>query len=1118
MVTPSELIMLTTKLNPSEAGKTTSRRPSRTLAVAASMIVVTSLMSAIPAISQANPTSNNAGTNSVDNMRDGWDSNEPLLTPTRVTSSNFGQQFATQLQGQVYAQPIIANNKLIVATEDNIVYGLDPTTGSKIWTRDLAQDDKLNQGLPAQHPWPAGSATVSCSDLLPNIGITSTPVYNAANDTLYFVNKWDNGTDHLTAHYFMHAVDPSTGSERANFPHEISGHPSNDPSVTFNPFAQLQRPGLLLLDGVVYVAFGSHCDFPTTPPYRGFVVGVNATSGTQTAMWTTETTLAEVGGAGIWQSGAGLMSDGSGHIFFSTGNGISPPIPTGATSIPGSDAPNVNTFSQSIVRLQVQPDRSLAAADFFTPSDAAYLDAHDLDISSGGPVGLPDSFSTSPHLMTVQGKDGKLYLLNRDSLGGRTAANVPSNALATIVTGESQYGRQAAWDAGADGRYVYSLVHNLGLRAYTFGLTANGKPTLTDAGASPNPFYGFGSGSPVITSDGSTGGTVWVTSEAGADGTDGTLHAFDAIPSNGVLNEIFTAPIGYATKFSTPMSYQGRIYVGTRCNADQKTWTTTPCSNGMIYGFGSPTTNLLAASPLDLGTGPTSQALTGSLTLTASTSATVAIRAVSVNSPFSAGAPSSWRPSAGALPVTVPAGSSVTIPITFNSAVAGTFNGTISVLTDVGTFEYSLRAAATKHELLVTGPTLVSNAVVFPVQPTGTSRTINIKISNMSATPESITGITAPTSPFSMSPISLPITLGAAGQQDSSVIIPVTFTPTAAPSDGSARVFTGELDVVGTANLPTPGNPPCARASTCIGLKGTAVIAQPHLTYTPLATAFGSVAIGKSVTRSFSVTNDGNLPVTIVKAKAPVSAFSSTKPIDEGTTIPVGDVVHVNITFAPTAVGPKTDHYTITPNAGSGVTTIAFSGNGIDVPSMPTLVRATPNTKSVRITWAPPTSTGGLTIMGYRVTASPGGRTCTTTSTGRACSVTNLVNGTRYTFAVRAVNSLGASRTAGTTGLIRVGAPTAPRNLKVIGRSTGATTFSWLTPSSAGAAPIKYYQVQLSSDGGRTWSKWTSRSIGPGPVAHLTGLTKGITYRLNVHAVNSYGDGVNAALTFIQTT
>jgi predicted phage tail protein len=318
--------------------------------------------------------------------------------------------------------------------------------------------------------------------------------------------------------------------------------------------------------------------------------------------------------------------------------------------------------------------------------------------------------------------------------------------------------------------------------------------------------------------------------------------------------------------------------------------------------------------------------------------------------------------------------------------------------------------------------------------------------------------------------------------------------------------------------LPTLANPPCANSSKCIGLKGTAVIAQPHLTYTPLATAFGAVAVGKSVTRSFSVTNDGNLPVTIVKAKAPVSAFTSTKPIDEGTTIPVGDVVHVNITFAPAAVGVKTDHYSITPNAGSGATTIAFSGTGIDVPSVPTLVRVTPSTKSVRITWAPPTSTGGLTVTGYRVTASPGGRTCTTTSTGRACSVTNLVNGTRYTFAVRAVNSLGASKTPATTGVVRVGAPTAPRSLKVIGRSTGATTLSWLTPSSAGAAPITYYQLQLSSDGGRTWSKWTSRSIGPGRVAHLTALTKGITYRLNVHAVNSYGDGVNAALAFVQTT
>lgn len=265
---------------PNARRRHSARRRRRVTALLTGAMVASALLIANTSVTQANPTSNSSGTNSFDTMRDGWDSNEPHLKPSDVSSSSFGQIFATQLQGQVYAQPIVANNHLIAVTEDNFIYGLDPATGSINWTRNLSQDDKLNIGLPAQNPWPADSRTVSCGDLLPNIGITSTPVYNATTDSVYFVNKWYDGVDLSNAHYFLHSVNPATGAERPNFPREISGSPSNDPSITFDAFTQLQRPGLLLLDGVIYMGFGSHCDYAAggTRPYRGFIVGVNATS------------------------------------------------------------------------------------------------------------------------------------------------------------------------------------------------------------------------------------------------------------------------------------------------------------------------------------------------------------------------------------------------------------------------------------------------------------------------------------------------------------------------------------------------------------------------------------------------------------------------------------------------------------------------------------------------------------------------------------------------------------------------------------------------------------------------------------------------------------------------
>jgi len=1095
----------------------------RAVALSACLLVTTSALSALPSASQASPTSNSSGTNSFDPMRDGWDSNEPHLKPTDVSSSSFGQIFQTQLQGQVYAQPIVANNNLIVATEDNFVYGLDPQTGNISWTRNLSKDDTLNTGLPAQYPWPAGSQTVSCGDLLPNIGITSTPVYNPTTDSVYFVNKWDNGADHSNAHYFLHSVDPATGIERPNFPHEISGSPSNDSTIAFDAFTQLQRPGLLLLDGAIYIGFGSHCDYAAggSRPYRGFIVGVDASSGSQTAMWTTETSVASAGGAGVWQAGTGLMSDGPGRIFFSTGNGVAPPVPTGATSLLGSAASTVRTFSESIVRLQVQPDRSLAAADFFSPSNADVLDLQDLDISSGGPVALPDSFSTSPHLLTVQGKDGRLFLLNRDSLGGRVAANGTDRALGVTATGDAQYGRQAVW--GGDGGYVYNSTYDRGLRAYVYGLTTNGQPSLTDVGGSQTRYFGFGSGSPIVTSDGtaSSSATVWVITEAGSDGSNGTLHAFNSVPTNGIMDEIYTAPIGFATKFSTPMAYNGRIYVGTRCSPSSTTSPTNPCHDGMIQAFGSPTTNLLTGNALDLGSAPTGQTLSGTITLTASAKANVTITNASVASPFSVAPASSWTPAAAGAgtSVVVPAGQSVQIPVSFTTNSPGAFSGLLSVQTDVGRYDFGLHGAATMRELLVTSPKLKSNSVVFPVQPTGITRTINVQVSNMSSTPETITAISGITAPFSIrGSLSLPINLEPAGQPGSAIVIPVSFRPTTAPSDGSVATFTGEIDVTSTASLPSLPSTQCVNSSRCIALTGDAVIAQPHVTYTPIQSSFGTVPVGKAAVRSFKITNDGNLPVTIVKAKPPVSVFTATRPVDEGTTIPVGESVAVDVRFAPSTTGTTSDHYTITPSAGSSMTMISFTGIGVDVPTAPRSVTITPFTRAATVTWSKAPSNGGLNLTGYVVNATPGAHTCTAGPTVSHCNIVGLTDGASYKFTVRAKNALGTSRDFVWSSPIISGAPSAPRNLAVVSNGYGYSRLTWAAPASSGSAPVARYLYRISADGGTTWSAWTGRSLGPGLTAQLSGLTKAHSYIVQVHAVNRSGVGINAAIRFSQRT
>ncbi|HEY1451204.1 MAG TPA: PQQ-binding-like beta-propeller repeat protein, partial [Solirubrobacteraceae bacterium] len=228
-------------------------------------------------------------TNSADNLRDGWYPDEPSLTPQLVSSGTFGQLWSTTVDGQVYAQPLLANGTVVVATENNKVYGLDPATGALRWPA-------LNLGT----PWKA--ADISCADLAPNIGVTATPVIDPVANVAYMTHKTYVSGSSGASRWYMDAIDIATGTEKAGFPVELAGAAQNAPGQVFQPTRELQRPGLLLMNGVVYAAFGSDCD---SVPWQGWVFGVS-TAGQTKARWVA---VSSGNGAGIWQSGAGLYSD-----------------------------------------------------------------------------------------------------------------------------------------------------------------------------------------------------------------------------------------------------------------------------------------------------------------------------------------------------------------------------------------------------------------------------------------------------------------------------------------------------------------------------------------------------------------------------------------------------------------------------------------------------------------------------------------------------------------------------------------------------------------------------------------------------------------------------------------
>lgn len=811
---------------------------------------------------------------SVDNARTGWDQHEPGLGPADVSDPSFGQIFSTTVDGQVFAQPLVAGGMLIVATENNKVYGLNPQSGAIEWSRgDLG---------PA---WPSSSIDppTGCGDLGPTIGVTATPVFDPASNTVYFTSKTYANNDPTQASWLMHAIDPGTGAERAGWPVRIQGSPSNDPSTPFDAFHEMQRPGLLLMDGVVYAAFGAHCDFT---PWHGYVVGIDAASGQQTAMWTSETNDAG-SGAGIWQSGGGLVSDGDGRILLATGNGISPKAGPGTS--PGGH------LAESVVRLQVGADRSLSAVDFFSPTNNATLDLNDTDLGSGGPAALPDSFGTPkvPHLLFQEGKDGRIFLLNRDNLGGMGQGTGGTDAVVQTIgpLPGGLWGHPAVW--GGDGGYVYQVGNQQPLVALQAGATADGTPTLTQAGTSTDTF-GFTSGSPIVTSDGTTSGSavVWVVDcpsgpwGSGVTGENATLNAYSAVPdAHGTLDKLFSAPIGRAAKYSVVATDSGRVYVGTR-ETDLV---------GKVIGFGKPTTTPLTTSPVAFGPVEVGTSAQKQVTLTATKPVTVTGATVN-DSPYTVDATPLTSPT------TLNTGDQLTLTVTYTPTAPGAANGIMTVATSAGSVGVTLNGTG-----LANGLGASPSPVRFQDdQPTGTQQTMAVRIWNTGSVDETIQNVTLPGAPFTVQGLSQGTTI-AVGQ---SVSATITFAPTA---PGPAADQLTVVSTSGTLNVP---------------LTGGAVSGFGHLQITPATLNFGNVTLGAKATAGFDATNTGTAPLTISKAKAPTGVFTTALPISEGQVLGPGQSIHVTMAFAPTAAGPQQAQYEITPADGQGAMYVQMSGNG----------------------------------------------------------------------------------------------------------------------------------------------------------------------------------------------
>jgi hypothetical protein len=828
-------------------------------------------------------------TNSGDDLRTGWYPDEPSLTPQLVSGGTFGQLWSAHVEGQVYAQPLLDDGTLLVATEKNEVYGLDPTSGALQWSK------PLSLGAPFK------AEDIGCGDLAPDIGVTSTPVIDPATNIAYLTYKtYVSGTSGPTR-WLMDAISVATGAQEPGFPVVLGGTAQNAPGQSFEPETELQRPGLLLMGGVVYAAFGSDCD---TSPWQGWVFGVS-TEGLVKARWVADETG---NGAGIWQSGAGLTSDGEGNILLSTGNGGAPSTPT-----PG-DTPPPN-LGESIVRLQVQSDGTLKATDFFAPYNAQSLDSWDADFASGGVTGLPEEefgTPTIPHLAVAVGKDGYVYLLNRDNLGG--IAQGPSGS-DDVVQRIGPYGgvwsRPGVWPG--QGGWIYIPTASGGtnssgssgnLQVYQYGLSGTGAPTLSLRATSSEAF-GFSSSAPVITSDGTEAGSalVWIVWAPNGSGEGAQLRAYDPIPVDGEPVLRWSAPVGTSTKFALPGVGAGRLFVGT--------------SDGHVLAFGSPVTPALTGSAAEFPTTTIGESSQESLTLTATEPLTLS-SLQSSSSQFALGSPSA------ALPATLSTGQTIEIPITFAPSTTGPLAATLMAMTSAG--------KEAKFALAGTGQGSAGQLEVIPPVVTFGGTSVGETLSgtatfrNVGGSPIEIERVDLPSAPYSVED---PPAVHSTIAPGASVTVTINFKPTA----------TGEFeDQVG---LDTSGGDHAAGLSGSAGQPGALQVTDESL-------AYGDVPLGETVTRSFTVTNTGGTTVTITKSKPPTGgAFAAATTLSEGTTLAPGASLEEQVAFSPTAAGAASAVWPINGDDTTGLHEVRFSGDGIlATPTLPIVFSSGPRAPS----------------------------------------------------------------------------------------------------------------------------------------------------------------------------
>jgi Immunoglobulin domain/PQQ enzyme repeat len=483
-----------------------------------------------------------------DLSRSGQNPSESTLTPANVAPASFGLLRNLPVDGKVDAQPLYVSrlsvsgsqhNVVFAATEHDSVYAFDADTGSVLWQVTLLEAGE------------ALSDTHGCSQVTPEIGVTSTPVIDrsaGAHGTLYVVGMSKDASSNY--HQRLHALDLATGAELLGGPAEIAAvYPSaGGGSTTFSPGQYEERAALLLSNGTIYTSWTSHCD---SPPYFGWIIAFSASTLSRTAVLNVAPNSGGVGPS-IWMSGGGPAADSAGNIYLLTANGVF------ETTLDANGFPTKQDYGNSFLKISTAGG-SLSVADYFTMYNEVAESAADQDLGSGGGMLLPDltdSTNTVRHLMIGAGKDGNIYVVSRDSMGKFNSSGNSqiwqqvSGALVSSIFSTPAY---------FNGTVYYGDVGET-LKAFSI---SGAKLIATPQSQSPSQFAYPGT-APSVSANGTSNAIVWAHENA----SPAVLHAYDAA---NLAHEIYNSNqaagnrdhFGAGNKYITPAVADGKVFVGT---------------------------------------------------------------------------------------------------------------------------------------------------------------------------------------------------------------------------------------------------------------------------------------------------------------------------------------------------------------------------------------------------------------------------------------------------------------------------------------------------------------------------------------------------------------------------